>query len=282
MKDLIIALLGIAVIGMFVTKKELTESWLQVPISTSSEPVAVMMAPSPKGVASAANLADNVVQSRMFSVPPNYQGVLSPRFSNVGYGAHIRYNMPDMNELAVPANALTYGDSMVDPMAAASLPSCPQGVSSENYEPIGGGLSEQAMRIADEGLVKKPNQPNIKVLSASGEVEQPIVYDRMVFANGRSPLQRGGVDRIRGGIPITPITDSWFRPSVRPNIDLVSGAMTIMGGIDNNTHQEMEALKASYRADVPSPYMRSTFPTVAQKEGTLGAARGDVMFSAFP
>ena len=104
MKDLIIALLGVAVIGLFFSQNKVKEPWLQVPISTSAEPVAVMMAPSPKGVASAANLADNVVQSKMFTIPPNYQSVLSPRFSNVGYGAHIRYNMPDMNELAVPSN----------------------------------------------------------------------------------------------------------------------------------------------------------------------------------
>lgn len=40
---------------------------------------------------------------------PSFQGVLSPRFSNVQYGANIRYNMPDRANMAVPCDPLTFG-----------------------------------------------------------------------------------------------------------------------------------------------------------------------------
>jgi hypothetical protein len=48
--------------------------------------------------------------SGKFVSVPSYQAVLSPRFSNVQYGANIRYNMPDRENLAAPCNPLTFGD----------------------------------------------------------------------------------------------------------------------------------------------------------------------------
>lgn len=48
--------------------------------------------------------------SNKFVSVPSFQGVLSPRFSNVQYGANIRYNMPDRKNLASPCDPLTFGD----------------------------------------------------------------------------------------------------------------------------------------------------------------------------
>lgn len=48
--------------------------------------------------------------SGKFVSVPSYQAVLSPRFSNVQYGANIRYNMPDRENQAAPCNPLTFGD----------------------------------------------------------------------------------------------------------------------------------------------------------------------------
>jgi hypothetical protein len=48
--------------------------------------------------------------SGKFVSVPSFQGVLSPRFSNVQYGANIKYNMPDRENLATPCDPLTFGD----------------------------------------------------------------------------------------------------------------------------------------------------------------------------
>ena len=46
-----------------------------------------------------------------FSVPGTYQAMLNPRFSNVDYGANIRYNMPSEGNLAAPCNPLGYASN---------------------------------------------------------------------------------------------------------------------------------------------------------------------------
>ena len=38
--------------------------------------------------------SDSAQKGQFFSVPGAYQSMLNPRFSNVDYGANIRYNMP--------------------------------------------------------------------------------------------------------------------------------------------------------------------------------------------
>lgn len=41
---------------------------------------------------------------------PQFQSMLSPRFSNTDYGANIQYNLPDYKNLATPCNPLMMGD----------------------------------------------------------------------------------------------------------------------------------------------------------------------------
>lgn len=53
-----------------------------------------------------------------FSVPGTYQAQLNPRFSNVDYGANIRYNMPSYNNLAAPCQPLGYASN---PLTFASM-----------------------------------------------------------------------------------------------------------------------------------------------------------------
>lgn len=65
--------------------------------------------------------------SGKFVSVPSYQAVLAPRFNNNNYGAYIRYNLPDNQNLAVPCNPLTFGD-----------------MAKENYIP-GQQLPQQAM-----------------------------------------------------------------------------------------------------------------------------------------
>lgn len=54
-------------------------------------------------------MANPMMGSGKFVSTPGFQAVLSPRFSNVQYGANIRYNMPDRENLGVPCEPLTFG-----------------------------------------------------------------------------------------------------------------------------------------------------------------------------
>jgi hypothetical protein len=52
----------------------------------------------------------NAFAKGSFVSTPQFQAVLSPRFSNLNYGADIKYNMPDRENLATPCHPLSYGD----------------------------------------------------------------------------------------------------------------------------------------------------------------------------
>jgi hypothetical protein len=65
-----------------------------------------------------------------FSVPGTYQAMLNPRFSNVDYGANIRYNMPSYDNLAAPCNPLGYQSN---PLSLASMVQMQD--TQENYKP---------------------------------------------------------------------------------------------------------------------------------------------------
>ena len=63
-----------------------------------------------------------------------------------------------------------------------------------------------------------------------GDMVQPIITPRVMWSNVKSRLQSGGVDRIRGDVPIVankyksdPEYRKWFEPSVHMNIDLAKG-----------------------------------------------------------
>jgi hypothetical protein len=68
-------------------------------------------------VAAAPNKAA-ATKGDFFSVPGTYQAMLNPRFSNVDYGANIRYNMPSYDNLAAPCNPLGYQSN---PLTYASM-----------------------------------------------------------------------------------------------------------------------------------------------------------------
>ena len=56
------------------------------------------------------SLMDTRGSGKFFSVP-SFQAILQPRaVGNLQYGANIRYNMPDRENLGIPCNPLTFGD----------------------------------------------------------------------------------------------------------------------------------------------------------------------------
>jgi hypothetical protein len=74
---------------------------------------AIPAAKGPDGQATALGVSvlnPQTMGSGSFFQVPNFQAVLSPRMSNVQYGANIRYNMPSRENMAVPCDPLTFGD----------------------------------------------------------------------------------------------------------------------------------------------------------------------------
>ena len=311
MKDFIIAFLGAVVIGLLVSKENIIENWGNLPKFDVQVQKTIEL--------ECENEGENKYKGPIVAVPPNYQNMLAPRAAGVNYGANILYNMPDISMQGIPADPLSqtplgpvYGGSrplggavpvsanMGVPQEQATCPPCNQKSSNvvkegyeDTYEPISSSASvkawEKAQKMADNGMIKSEYQPpNMKVETENGPCNV-VVYDRLVYANSKSKLYGQG-DPIRGDVGcIVPIKDQWFRPSVRPNIDLRAGAMTIMGGIDNETPKELRALQNIYSAGVSEQttdaYAFTVNPALAQKSISVqgnGGAASDISVSASP
>lgn len=267
---------------------------------------------------------------------PNYQSMLSPRFSNVGYGAYLQGNMPEYKTLGVPRDPLmtaadpqqcvavasprvsgavtpvvNYGSNLsaCDKMMMQNPsvePYCDNGWQTTNMVgapgvplnphapsvPTNNTSYEQALSLAvDSGASAWPTstvaQPNTATLiSDDGQIKQPIVYDRYIYANKNS-RQRGMGDPIRGDLPIVPISGTWFIPSQAssPSLNLQQGAMNVMGGVNNETNNSLANLiwnsTGGTETTIGGVDMAQTAMT-HQVYGAAAAAQGDVMVTSFP
>jgi hypothetical protein len=240
-------------------------------------------------------------KGEFMDVPGNYQASLSPRFANVDFGANIRYNMPSLKNMGVnPASPLNYAN-MIGTNNCAGCGSAPAKLKEGfcNSCNVGGcrkggsGAPLEAGSVPQSAASQQfqnleytqatdmlPVQDMSTSVNALGEtIEQPIVYDRFIYANQRSRLYALG-DPIRGDLPIVPCSNEWFRPSVHPQIDLHSGALAVIGGVNNQTSNELLALQnaaAGGMLDTGSGINYSV-----QKSSFLSGGGGDVKVSAFP
>lgn len=200
-----------------------------------------------------------------FIKTPSFQANLAPRFSNVSYGAHIKYNMPDVKNQAVPCNPLTYGNMAKENYTESSCGagSCSGGCSvscgkggvsvpytggdGENVPPgyASGNYNDMLNQAyGGDNVVDNPQNAlplgSMNSIDADGNVGQEFVYANYIYANQRSRL-RGLGDNIRGDLAITPISGSWFVPSqaANPNINLNTGALAVLGGVNNSQGREI-------------------------------------------
>ena len=206
-----------------------------------------------------------VEKGNIYSIPGTYQSQLSPRFSNVGYNAYIRYNLPETKNLAVPSDPLSQGN-LIEEFSSVSP-------ATQNYH-------DAVQKVQEESEGAQPvSQLPVSDMTSVSEDAQPIVYDRFMYANRNTRLRSQG-DQIRGDLPIVPCQESWFRPSVQPHIDLQTGAMNVLAGPENEQSKAMAALVAMSTAgtesivggvDLATPY-----------NTTLSAGQGDVTVTAYP
>jgi hypothetical protein len=238
-----------------------------------------------------------------FFQTPHFQGILSPRFSNVNYGPNLRTQLPGYDTTGVPADPLggdvggsfsaansgrvsgptivmegfnngnggswgeparlnvnSYGNVSSFNDSTAPTGDCGYGsFSSPPYDRMNeaervlldphnpssyanGNYKEVlAMGMAPDSVSDVPSGPTGSFLTADGELKQPIVYDRYLYANRQSRLRNLG-DPIRGDLPIVPASGNWFTPNVHPNVDLQAGAINVLAGVNNETSHQLASL----------------------------------------
>jgi len=197
--------------------------------------------------------------NNFYTVPGTFQSQIAPRFFGGDYGANITYNVPSQHNLAVPQSPLDFANaaSHVQPKQVKENFSATCGTGGSSLKYHGGaplmqpgfadGNYNDEMNKAYSGPENiKHSQANLPVgdmttLNSLGAEDQPIVYDRFMFANLNSNLRSQG-DPIRGDLAIAPNNNGWFNVSVNPNVDLQQGAMNVMGGINNETTQQLADL----------------------------------------
>lgn len=234
-------------------------------------------------------LRGKTTASDMYMVPGTFQANLSPRFSNIGYGAYINYKMPPRGMMASPANPVPLmRPCSNNPMEMGQMVQ-------ENYCNDSANLCNTADYAAGNynevrnDVYNATEYPDVQsmipigTLDSIGESCQPVIYDRYIYANRNSRLRSQG-DPIRGDLPIMPSSTGWFRPSVQPQIDLQQGALAVIGGRDNQLSQQMTNLvldtsggaQTTSQGVIATPMMSSMF------DQALGAGGADVLVTAYP
>lgn len=203
-----------------------------------------------------ANDMNAVRQGDVYSTP-GYLNFLSPRFDNTDHSANIRQRLPSGKMLASPVINPRGYDSMMasdDKKCENCVHSLPNSFAEDGILPLG----------------------EISVINPDGTTDNPIVVDRLIFANRTSRLRAGG-DKIRGDVPIVPAAPGWFRPSVVPHIDLEPGAMNIIAG-ENSVSSRIDNLFRMSRTN----YGANAGPISNQMSMSLGAEGADVKVEAYP
>lgn len=219
------------------------------------------------------------IEGHPFFTVQNFQSQLPPRFNNTDYGANIRYNLPNEKHLAARRD----DPLMMGHAVHTAVKSDARGEGNPFMrEPImkseitHGNLPE----ITNEGFIEHQSEipvGDMTTISPTGEIEQTIVYDRMIVANRNSRL-RGMGDWIRGDLPIAKNETGWFQVSANPVIDLNHGALNAIAGPDNAVTQRMTAFMNNSVGTTTVAGMNLSNEYLA----SIGAGRNDINVTAFP
>jgi hypothetical protein len=191
----------------------------------------------------------DMMGSGNFFKTANFQAVLSPRMNSQGYGASIKYSLPDQKNLAVPCTPLSFGDMAKENYSQENYgcsssgncpPSCGKGEYGINKEidksyGLEPGYTNGNYQNVYDSLpgdkIMDGDIPNfgITTMDGNGDIEQLVQYSRIMPANTKSSSRlRAMGDPIRGDPYITPCAMGWFTPSVNLARDLHEGAMNVM------------------------------------------------------
>lgn len=241
----------------------------------------------------------NMMGSGKFVQVPNYQAILSPRMNGgVDFGANIRYSMPAYENQAVPCDPLAMGDMAKENYTKENYPtSCGKGgLSNYDMAVAGGNVMSPNYSVGNYSQVEgslKEAAPNVvtselpigtmTTMDALGNVEQPVMYNRMVYAPRLKSRLSGRGDPIRGDLAITPCQSGWFSVYPTLNVDLQEGAMNVLGGVNTDL---MKLLAKSTSGTVDTfggvNLADSGMNMSPQVTSELKSALSDVELTAFP
>jgi len=215
-------------------------------------------------------------KSATFFSDPSFQATPTPRFSSTGYGAYLRTKPPPEEVQAVPKDPLNFVDmakenynnkkqikesygygcgvSCGDAGCSNSLDASAEHISNPVLEPgyMPGNYNEEANKVYRGSEYHEASSMipigDMTTTSPLGEQIQTVTYNNLMYANRRSRL-RQNADLLRGDIiPVDHdgrMNSSLWRLSVNPSIDLESGALAVMGGVDNESNRALSAYMAS-------------------------------------
>lgn len=263
------------------------------------------------GLATGIANAPGIHSPEFFQTPGNFQSNLSPRFANTQFGSQIRYNAPAFKNMGVPKSPLGYANMAKEnytpgsnegygcgcsgagcfaadcagPARSQSPRSCAAGSAPPHMKAdyLNGNAREVLTKTIDshpasDGFTNTLPIGNMSTLNNMGEqLDNVIVYDRMMFANRNSTLRSQG-DWIRGDLPIVPCNTGWFQVSVDPAIDLNQGAMNVLGGVKNQTAGALANI-------INTTTGLSTIGGInmtQQELSSVGASGNDLNVTAFP
>jgi len=177
----------------------------------------------------------------------NFQSNLSPRGVEPFVGpyareAHVRYDQPSRENMAVPTNPLGYAkcvEGFVEPYISENSLMKPN-YSEGNYNSLAGG---DLMVTSD--LFPVQNMSALNGVDKNGQPTQCVFFERIIHSN-RNNRRRSQGDPIRGDLPIVPINNGWFNTSASPIDDLQQGAMNVIGGMGSESSKRFaEFIKES-------------------------------------
>jgi hypothetical protein len=202
---------------------------------------------------------------------PNYQSVIAPRFSNVNYGPNLRNRFPNYSKMGMSEEPIYESDS----------------------------YTSQSTHPQKKTFLLDPHNPSSIVSTSTdkeyfnedNDLDQPIIYDRFIFANRNTRL-RGQGDPIRGDLPVAPISGNWFIPNAaagnNTTLTLRQGAMNVMGGSYNETSNELSNMIYNSSGGGKMTlggidWSDTSVPTVNNTKNTFikTAKNGDVQVSAY-
>lgn len=165
------------------------------------------------------NFVDNVVEN--FVQPMTYKVDKVYETPNIGF-----VSVPGTYQSAPPARFGMLDGAIVN--------------NNLNTANLSSHESFRTQNNAEDSMAFNPSSPLQQgIMDVNGEMIQPVVYDRLIYANKRSRLTENA-DFIRGDLPIFPNNLGWFSPSVQPHIVLRHG---IIDDYDKETSDRLKLLQ---------------------------------------
>jgi len=245
--------------------------------------------------------------SSAFVSVPSYQAVLSPRFSNLDYGANIKYNMPDRANMAVPCDPLTFGDSKAEKFTRTPIrenfetspPSCGKGGYGMGRDISNGyplppnysnGNKQEVYDQVTAGTAVNAGEIPIAQLQTTNQMgqDQTVVWtNQLMYATAPKSRLLAQADPIRGDLHITAeLRDNW---AVHPNpsVDLQAGAMHVLNGdgTANNATIALISAAAGGKSTLSGVNLNEhpyTANMAMQNQANLSSAMTDLTVTAFP